>query len=574
MPAWIRHQLILLIATGAVLFFKLGDARLWDRDEPRNAQCAVEMQTRGDWVVPYFNQELRTHKPVLLYWLIMSAYSIFGVSEFAARFWSAMLGVGTVLCTYHMGTRLFGRGAGFWGALSLAPALMFNVASRAATPDAALIFFVTATLTAYVVLAFRDGDAPAFPASFRSGAIIYALVALGVLAKGPIGLVMPVAIMSISLWLSRDGFSLGGSWQRINISFSPKTLWQIAWELRPFTALLMVSLIALPWYALVGWRTDGEFLVGFFWDHNVRRATESMENHRGSPIFYYPITILLGFFPASLFLLPSLLESWQRRSEATRAGAIFCVTWIAVFVGLFSLAGTKLPSYITPCYPALAMLVGRFIDGWTRSELKISAQWMRAAMHFLGAIGLLVSGAIHVLALKQMPSEQWLAFLGCVLVLGAIVALVLDARWQRRFASAGTLFASMLVFSMLLFGLGGAAADQHQQSHLIVEAIRKDCDSPEVAAWGGYEPSWVFYLKSPILELQESADAVRFANQLTPGKFMLVRETDYARLQTKLSCQPTVISRVPLFLKRDQVLVLGPPSVSTAQRAGNSEASR
>ena len=84
-----RDVLLLFGISGILFLFQLGAAPLWDRDEPRNAGCAAEMLAAGDWVVPVFNAELRTHKPVLLYWLIMSAYQVFGVNEFAARFWSA-----------------------------------------------------------------------------------------------------------------------------------------------------------------------------------------------------------------------------------------------------------------------------------------------------------------------------------------------------------------------------------------------------------------------------------------------------------------------------------------------------
>ena len=89
----IRHLAILLGVALVVLFSNLGSTRLWDRDEPRNAGCALEMIQRGDYMVPWFNDELRTHKPALVYWLIVSAYHIFGVNEFAARFWSAVLGL-------------------------------------------------------------------------------------------------------------------------------------------------------------------------------------------------------------------------------------------------------------------------------------------------------------------------------------------------------------------------------------------------------------------------------------------------------------------------------------------------
>src|SRR3954468_20902218 len=91
----LRHVTLLVALSALTFFTNLGVPALWDRDEPRNAGCAREMLARGDWGVPMFNGELRTPKPVLLYWLMMPAYAAFGDPEFAARFWSAALGVGT-----------------------------------------------------------------------------------------------------------------------------------------------------------------------------------------------------------------------------------------------------------------------------------------------------------------------------------------------------------------------------------------------------------------------------------------------------------------------------------------------
>ncbi|MGE3777154.1 MAG: ArnT family glycosyltransferase, partial [Pirellulaceae bacterium] len=147
---YLRLCLLALVVCG----INLGGAKLWDRDEPRNAGCAAEMLARGDWVVPVFDTELRTHKPVLLYWLIMSAYSVLGVNEMAARLPSVLLATGTVLCTYEMGRRLFSRQVGIWAATALATSLLFVMAGRAATPDAALIFFSTLSLTVYVCAVF------------------------------------------------------------------------------------------------------------------------------------------------------------------------------------------------------------------------------------------------------------------------------------------------------------------------------------------------------------------------------------------------------------------------------------
>ena len=168
------------------------------------------MLQREGWVTPYFNGELRTHKPVLLYWLMMAAYWAFGVNEFGARFWSAALAVGTVVTTYHIGRRLFNAQVGLWAGLILASSLMFDVGARAATPDSVLIFLVTLSLLVYVYGTFgqreTDGDqfdkhgkGNFFPCQWMVVATMYAVMGLAILAKGPVGLVLPTALSLIHI---------------------------------------------------------------------------------------------------------------------------------------------------------------------------------------------------------------------------------------------------------------------------------------------------------------------------------------------------------------------------------------
>src|SRR5690349_14543704 len=119
-PLQVRHHVLLVAVAALVFLLNLGGARLWDEDEPKNAQCAREMLARGDWIVPTFNQELRTDKPVLLYWLMMPAYLLLGVSELAARLPSAVLAIGTSVLTYHLGRKLFSPQIGLWAGIILA----------------------------------------------------------------------------------------------------------------------------------------------------------------------------------------------------------------------------------------------------------------------------------------------------------------------------------------------------------------------------------------------------------------------------------------------------------------------
>ncbi len=113
----LRHQLWIVAAAAVVLFTNLGAVALWDEDEPLYASCAREMLQRGDWVVPTFNGEIFPEKPPLMFWLMMGSFQLFGVTEFAARVWSAVLGVGTALLTYHLGRLLFRAEVGLWAGL-------------------------------------------------------------------------------------------------------------------------------------------------------------------------------------------------------------------------------------------------------------------------------------------------------------------------------------------------------------------------------------------------------------------------------------------------------------------------
>ena len=282
MAARLQHQVWIVAVGLAVFFVNLDGSRLWDDDETKNATCAREMFLRGDWVVPTFNTELRTDKPPLAYWLMIGAYQVFGVTEFAARLPSAVLAIGTTLATYHLGRLLFGPRAGLWAAAILSTSLMFVWIGRAATPDSALIFCTTAALLVYVwsVCGGREGCflsnrksippgefAMAMPCSTAATVAMYVLLGLAVLAKGPIGVLLPCAtiglfmltvcvrsrprvpaperatLASLSVFYLRRGLA-----RTIELArWSPAALW----TMRPLLLAATVLAVALPWYLLV-----------------------------------------------------------------------------------------------------------------------------------------------------------------------------------------------------------------------------------------------------------------------------------------------------------------------------------
>lgn len=513
---------IVAVVAVVVMFTNLGGPRLWDRDEPRNAQCAAEMLARGDWVTPVMNSELRTHKPVLHYWLMMSAYSVFGITEFAARFWSATLAVGTALCTFILGRKLFDERVGMWAGIAISTTLMFDVSARAATTDSPLIFFSTLAITIYVL-------GTRMPASEASSGVrdtrvlfpkwswavaMYSALGIAMLAKGPVGLVLPVAVIGMTLLVLRlpamSGELSGRRWWRVArraaSCFAPMRFLSTCWMMRPVTALTVSLAIALPWYVWVGIRTDGEFLRGFFLDHNLSRATQSMEGHDGS-ILYYPVAILVGFFPWSVFAVPVALDAMRnsRVNASWRRGYVLAGCWVGVYVALFSIAQTKLPSYVTPCYPALALLTGCFISRWIQASLAVSQSWFRAALGITAMVGLGFVIGVPLVAARFLPGEGWLGSIGMILIAGSIVALICNERSQPA-KSAGVFAGTAVIFTTVLFGVVADRVDSHQQIDHILGAISKRDARTRIASYGLLEPSWVFYSGQSIDELSVSAD--------------------------------------------------------------------
>src|SRR5437763_4867423 len=137
-----RITIIVAAIAATVFLVGLGAPRLWDEDEAKNSVCGQEMLGRGDWIVPTFNGQLRTDKPICLYWCMLAVYNVIGVSEFSDRLPSALAGIGSVVLTFHLGRLLFNARSGLLASCVFASALMFAVLARGATPDSLLIFCI------------------------------------------------------------------------------------------------------------------------------------------------------------------------------------------------------------------------------------------------------------------------------------------------------------------------------------------------------------------------------------------------------------------------------------------------
>jgi 4-amino-4-deoxy-L-arabinose transferase-like glycosyltransferase len=245
---------------------------------------------------------------------------------------------------------------------------------------------------------------------------------------------------------------------------------------------------------------------------------------------------------------------------------LLCVCWIAVYVVLFSLARTKLPSYVTPCYPALALLTGDYIDRWSRQRAAVAGGWLTVAFACLGLVGVGIAAGVPLVAKKLLPGEEWLGLIGLVPVAGCVACLGFLAV-RSFFAAAGTLATTAIAFATLMFAVGVERADRHQTNHVLLDAIFSRSIHPQIASYSALEPSWVFYGGQPIHEFADdprigrgyaAAEAIRFLSD-SPDHFLITTAKKLRDISPNLPLGIGVVEQEPYFMHHGQELVVVGP---------------
>jgi 4-amino-4-deoxy-L-arabinose transferase-like glycosyltransferase len=327
--------MVLLLTAGPLLFLDLSYPLL-EPDEGRYAEVAREMLTSGDWVVPTLNQKPFYDKPPLFYWLVAGSFRLLGTTESAARLVPALAAFLTVLATFIMLWRVVGARAAFLAALALTLMVGFIQCGRIVILDSLLTLFVTLAL----FTALEAVDARPLRRRWWLASSIFC--ALGVLTKGPIAIVLLAPPVAAYGWFNRKA------------ARPTFTDWVVY--------LGLVLVLAAPWYVAIIAR-DPKFAYHFFVDQHLVRFF--LREYHVQPVWYYLPVLVIACLPWSLLLFPASRFLFSRSADvrAFRTQSMgFFLLYAVWSVLLFSVSSSKLPPYILPALPAIAALVGCYLD--------------------------------------------------------------------------------------------------------------------------------------------------------------------------------------------------------------------
>jgi dolichol-phosphate mannosyltransferase len=349
--AAVRLGEVILVLAAGLLFFSQLDCPLQEPEETLYAEVPRQMLAEGRLLVPVRHGQSYYDKPPLLYWLVMAAYGVFGVHDWAARLVPSGAAFLSVLVTYAWAKRTAGPRAAFAGAVMLCLSPRFAQMARMLTTNGLLTLWVVAGLAA--------AHRAIAGSTVRRGWWLLSAVAcgMGLLTKGPVAAVLVAVPLWLYQWLDRRGAPVG------------RRLWVMYGA--------VAGAIAVPWFVMVAVR-DPSFIDYFLWTHHVRRFLDPIDHPQ--PAWYYGPILFFGMLPWTL-LLPGLVRhrmSHVAAAPRSRALGFFLLAGVVCFA-FFSASGCKRPSYILPAMPPLALALGCYVDAACRASRIRQASWAAVA---------------------------------------------------------------------------------------------------------------------------------------------------------------------------------------------------
>ena len=519
-----KSVVYILLALGLLFFLPKLGMPLLDPDEGLYADISYEMLAGGDWVIPHLNGLPYLEKPPLYFWLTALTFQLLGPSEWATRLWSAISALGTVLLTWRIGRRLYGAQAGLLAGIVIATVVGNALYVRRASTDQLFVFCLTLAMYGFL----RDAERP--DRGRTRFLLFYVGAALAVLAKGFIGVVFPVLIVGLGLAAVRR---LG--WRELNL----------------VRGAVVFAALAVPWHALVAWRSPVLFNFYVVDNHLLRflDARRYVEDDVPSSTLAFLVASFLWAFPWGVFVLA---RREPDRSPQARWRAVL-VIWLGAIVGLFALSRFKHEYYALPAFPALAVLVGaawtsgRDIGRWLTIGLVgcgavgLWALWMGASLTPEGALsGLAELNAYYRIVRDQgapfpfasaRPFGELMQWLGLVLFVGWGLATLCWFRAHRRAAFAA-LVGVAGVITVLIFRLLDVVEPVHSAKET-AQAIAARAGPADVLVVEGtleYSPALPFYTGRQFAMVNGALNYFSIAASLPEARGLFLSTADLLRL--------------------------------------------
>lgn len=477
----------------AVMFANIGGLDIYALDEAKNAEAARFMYESGDYVVPYYNGELRTDKPSLHYYFMATGYQLFGVNAFGARFFSSLFGVLTILITFLFVLKHFNTRAAVFSSLVLIASLHFNLQFHMSVPDPYLIFFLT-----WAFYSFYE----AYQSNSRWHLFFfYFAIGCGLLTKGPIAIALPGLTALLFLLIKRD------------------FKWKTIWRLQPFGGLLLSLFVAFPWYYLVHQKTAGVCTEEFFFKHNFSRYSEAMEGHDSIFLVTFAFVFVLGMLSFLPFVFQSLKFAIKNRKLE---GLLYCLIAVGVIVVFFASSSTKLPNYTVPSYPLLAVLLGYYLS-------QVGTPWLKNRWNQLGLLLyslLLIGFPVGIyFGLKADPALSHLSYLGYYFILLSAVGLFNLYQGLIKRKLQGIIFWNIggwITMTLLFFYSLYPQIDAENPVRKLLPKMDREA---KIIAYNRLNPAFVIALEREVPKFASPEEIEEMVNTYRSG--YVISRTDY-----------------------------------------------
>jgi len=472
---------VVLVACFSIFLF-LGSRGLNEPDEGRFAEAAREMSLQSNWLLPHLAGVPHLQKPPVTFWVTAICFKLFGVNEWAARLPSAFAALGIIILTMHLAGLLFGSTIPWKAGMILLSSVLFFAIARIITTDMLLSFWITSAIVAYVHYTKR--------CSMIALMLFYICLGLGFLTKGPMAYLVPLsAIIPWAIVTQKEQRPPGGLWHWI-------------------PGVLVTLAISASWFVVLFRHYPG--LLDYYYHYEFVERIASNTHHRAKPIWFYSVVMFGGLLPWSVMLPRMIWDQWKQRGVRRTPAFWLLAGWVIIPWLVLHLVTSKLPTYILPLFPPMAIVIAH---EWDRLQLdwNTEVRWFSVLLAIAIAALPLIFEHIGDYHTSQAPNHLLFILCSCMISLGWI-SLYINVSTHSRGSSSLIGLAMMMILSLVLIASQAENVLQSKGESLIplITDIKKaKADHPEARlfAYKMKKFGLDFYLQEPIIRTVNSVES-------------------------------------------------------------------